>query len=83
MRRAEALAPESAGGRGAPLGPRAGWACWRTMALIELMRLVREAFCAASLGGRAGDWAVVDADRAAIDVVAGGRRGRDDTEGVD
>jgi hypothetical protein len=53
------------------------------MALIELMRLVREAFCAASLGGRAGDWAVVDADRAAIDVVAGGRRGRDDTEGVD
>lgn len=32
-----------AGGSGAPFGPRAGWFCWRAMAVMELIRLESDA----------------------------------------
>lgn len=37
------------GGRGAPLGPRAGWFCCRAMAVIELMSWESDAFWVVSL----------------------------------
>lgn len=75
-RDAELLEVVCAGGRGAPLGPRAGWFCWRAMAVIELMRLESDAFDVVSLAVGAFCGVALKARAAFVTAEADGAIGR-------